>query len=164
MLSTTPFTRWQKTRLATLQDLQVSTRDTSSKKAEMRPFSSRQHTRESFLCKGFSFFLSIYIFYLQQSACLLLVFNIIFTKTRSIMYTSPTMDGAWLIIVSLKWFSLPQPNQRIPYIFGITLIQEAQSDKTPISDALFFEIELRKKPFTLHLFLGIPCVYRGFRG
>ena len=49
MLSTTPFTRWQKTRLATLQDLQVSTRDTSSKKAEMRPFSSRQHTRESFL-------------------------------------------------------------------------------------------------------------------
>ncbi len=26
------------------------------KKAEMRPFSSRQHTRESFLCKGFSFF------------------------------------------------------------------------------------------------------------
>ena len=110
-LSTTPFTRWQKTRLATLQDLQVSTRDTSSKKAEMRPFSSRQHTRESFLCKGFSFFvLSTYIFYLQQSACLLLVFNIVFTKTRSIMYTSPTMDGAWLIIVSLKWFSLPQPN------------------------------------------------------
>lgn len=53
------------------------------------------------------------------------------------MYTSPTMDGAWLIIVSLKWFSLPQPNYRIPYIFGITLILEAQSDKTPVINVLF---------------------------
>ena len=40
-----------------------STRDTSSKKTEMRPFSSRHHKRESFLCKGFSFFvLSTYNF------------------------------------------------------------------------------------------------------
>ena len=115
----------------------------------MRPLSSRQHTRESFLCKGFSFFvLSTYIFYLQQSACLLLVFNIVFTKTRSIIYTSPTMDGAWLIIVSLKWFSLPQPNQRIPYIFGIILILEAQSDKTPVINVLLFLKQIQQK--TLH--------------
>lgn len=60
------------------------------------------------------------------------------------MYTSPTMDGAWLIIVSLKWFSLPQPNYRIPYIFGITLILEAQSDKTPVINVLFKKNELRK--------------------
>lgn len=55
------------------------------------------------------------------------------------MYTSPTMDDAWLIIVSLKWFSLPQPNYRIPYIFGITLILEAQSDKTPVINVLFLK-------------------------
>jgi hypothetical protein len=27
-----------------------------------------------------------------------------------------------------------------------------------------FEKRITQKPFTLHLFLGIPCVYRGFRG
>ena len=131
----------------------------------MRPFSSRQKKENPFFAKGSLFFvLSTYIFYLQQSACLLLVFNIVFTKTRSIIYTSPTMDGAWLIIVSLKWFSLPQPNQRIPYIFGITLILEAQSDKTPVINVLLFLKQIQQKNFTLHLFLGIPCVYRGFRG
>ena len=59
-----------KSNLATLQDLQVSTRDTSSKKAEMRPFSSRQHTRESFLCKGFSFFLVLATIILSATKCL----------------------------------------------------------------------------------------------
>ena len=131
----------------------------------MRPFSSRQHTRESFLCKGFSFFvLSTYIFYLQQSACLLLVFNIVFTKTRSIMYTSPTMDGAWLIIVSLKWFSLPQPNQRIPYIFGITLILEAQSDKTPVINVLLFLKQIQQKTLHPSSIPWNPLCLSGFQG
>ena len=95
MLSTTPFTRWQKTRLATLQDLQVSTRDTSSKESRDETILiTTTYKRILSLQRVLFFVLSTYIFYLQQSACLLLVFNIVFTKTRSIMYTRPTMDGA----------------------------------------------------------------------
>ena len=33
-----------------------------------------------------------------------------------------------------------------------------------LSTYCIFWNRFSKKPFTLHLFLGIPCVYRGFRG
>ena len=47
--------------------------------------------------------------------------------------------------------------------FEITLILKAQSDKTPVINLLVSN-RITQKPFTLHLSLGIPCVYRGFRG
>ena len=65
--------------------------------------------------------------------------------------------------------------KRCSYYFPFCVICSLKSTNVPLAGHNYaisrhfagisiFEKRITQKPFTLHLFLGIPCVYRGFRG